>query len=195
MSRALHAEWNKVRTVRGPVRLLVAAIALTGALGVVADAAARCPSGNCRLDPARISLTGIYLSQAAVTILAVLAISGEYGSGMIRVTFTAVPHRTPPACRVRRSAPGPVWGSSPPGRPRRCWPAGCCSASGTRDRGPAPCLLGRLREQRDGRRKGVQEVLPAYRPEFSVAEESRQRDLAQRRGDQPRVVVRRGEHA
>jgi len=48
MSRALHAEWKKVRTVRGPVWLLVAAIALTGALGVVADAAARCPSGNCR---------------------------------------------------------------------------------------------------------------------------------------------------
>jgi len=94
VSRALHAEWTKFRTVPGPAWLLVAAIALTGALGVVADAAARCRSGNCQLDPARISLTGVYLSQAAVTILAVLAISGEYGSGMIRVTFTAVPRRT-----------------------------------------------------------------------------------------------------
>ena len=60
----------------------------------MADAVANWPSAGCQLDPARTSLTGIYLSQAIVAILAVLAISGEYTSGMIRITFTAVPRRT-----------------------------------------------------------------------------------------------------
>jgi ABC-2 type transport system permease protein len=91
---ALHAEWTKLRTVPGPNWLLLAVITATAALGVVADAAARCPSGGCQLDPVRISLTGIYLGQAIIAILAVLAISGEYGSGMILTTFTAMPRRT-----------------------------------------------------------------------------------------------------
>ncbi|MGH7734927.1 MAG: ABC transporter permease, partial [Gemmatimonadales bacterium] len=71
-----------------------AVITATVALGVAADAATKGPSGDCHLDPARTSLTGIYLSQAVVAILAVLAISSEYGSGMIRITFTAMPRRT-----------------------------------------------------------------------------------------------------
>jgi ABC-2 type transport system permease protein len=74
--------------------LLLAVAALTAGLGIVADAATSCPAGGCQVDPAKTALTGIYLSQALVAILAVLAISGEYGSGMIRVTFTAIPRRT-----------------------------------------------------------------------------------------------------
>jgi ABC-2 type transport system permease protein len=94
MREALHAEWTKLRTVPGTIWLLIAVIALTVALGVVADAATKCPSSGCGLDPAKVSFTGIYLSQAIVVILAVLAISGEYSNGMIRTTFTAMPRRT-----------------------------------------------------------------------------------------------------
>jgi ABC-2 type transport system permease protein len=90
----LHAEWTKLRTVPGTGWLLLAVAALTAAVGAVADAATRCPAGACHLDPARTSLTGIGLSQAIVAILAVLAVSGEYGTGMIRVTLTAMPRRT-----------------------------------------------------------------------------------------------------
>jgi ABC-2 type transport system permease protein len=94
LREALHAEWTKLRTVPGTIWLLLAVVALTAALGVVADAATSCPSGGCQVDPAKTAFTGIYLSQAIVAILAVLAISGEYGTGMIRVTFTAIPRRT-----------------------------------------------------------------------------------------------------
>jgi ABC-2 type transport system permease protein len=90
---ALRAEWTKLRTSPGTSWLLLAVAALTAAAGAVSDAATRCPSASCHLDPARTSLTGIYLSQAVVAVLAVLAISGEYGSGMIRTTFTAMPRR------------------------------------------------------------------------------------------------------
>ena len=93
MSRALHAEWTKLRTVPGPAWLLLAAAALTTAAGVLADTAASCPDAACQLDPARTTLTGIYLSQAVVAIVGVLAISGEYGTGLIRVSLAASPRR------------------------------------------------------------------------------------------------------
>jgi ABC-2 type transport system permease protein len=93
MRDALCAEWTKLRTVPGTAWLLLAVIALTAALGIVADAAARCPSRACGLDPAKVSLTGIYLSQAVAVILAVLAVGSEYSSGMILATLTAMPRR------------------------------------------------------------------------------------------------------
>jgi ABC-2 type transport system permease protein len=90
---ALHAEWTKLRTLAGTRWLLPAAAALTVAVGAAAAAATRCPAGACADDPAKISLTGIYLGQAVVAVLAVLAVSGEYGTGMIRLTLAAAPRR------------------------------------------------------------------------------------------------------
>jgi hypothetical protein len=65
-------------------------ITLTTAVSAAAAAAVKCPSAGCDLDPAKISLTGIDLGQAVVAILAVFAISGEYSTGMIRVSLAAV---------------------------------------------------------------------------------------------------------
>jgi len=94
MIRSLHAEWTKVRTVAGPGALLLAAAALTAAIGVAAaNAASGCPGRGCQVDPAKVSLTGIYLSQAVVAIIAVTAVSGEYSTGMIRLTLAATPRR------------------------------------------------------------------------------------------------------
>ncbi len=89
----LHAEWTKLRTVPGPGWLALAVIAATVALSAAAAATARCPAAGCAADPAKISLTGIVLSQAVVAVLAVLVVSGEYGTGMIRVTLAAMPRR------------------------------------------------------------------------------------------------------
>jgi ABC-2 type transport system permease protein len=72
---------------------MFAAVALTVAVSAAAAAAARCPATGCGQDPAKVSLTGIYLGQVVVAIVAVLAISGEYSSGMIRITLAAMPHR------------------------------------------------------------------------------------------------------
>ena len=93
MTAALHAEWTKLRTVAGPGWLLLAAIALTAAVGAAAANAVGCPAGGCQVDPAKVSLTGIYLGQAVVAIVAVTAVSGEYSTGMIRLTLTAMPRR------------------------------------------------------------------------------------------------------
>jgi ABC-2 type transport system permease protein len=91
---ALHAEWTKLRTAPGTFGLLFAAVALTVAVSAAAAAAARCPATGCGQDPAKVSLTGVYLGQVVVAVVAVLAISGEYSSGMIRTTLAAMPRRT-----------------------------------------------------------------------------------------------------
>jgi ABC-2 type transport system permease protein len=90
---ALRAEWTKLRTLAGTWWLLLAVIALTAAVGGVTAATVTCQAAGCGGDPARIALSGVDLSQAVVAILAVLAISGEYSSGMIRTTLTAMPRR------------------------------------------------------------------------------------------------------
>jgi ABC-2 type transport system permease protein len=90
---ALHAEWTKLRTLTGTWWLLLTVIALTAAVGIGAATAVSCQAAGCGQDPAKIALSGVDLSQAVVAILAVLAISGEYSTGMIRTTLTAMPRR------------------------------------------------------------------------------------------------------
>lgn len=90
---ALHAEWTKLRTVASTGWLLAGAAALTVAVGVLVDLAATCPPTGCSADPAKLSLTGVQAGQAIVAIIAVLTVSNEYSTGMIRITLTAMPRR------------------------------------------------------------------------------------------------------
>ena len=91
--QTLHAEWTKLRTVASTGWLLLGAAVLTVAVSTAADAAATCSSSGCQADSARLSLTGVQVGQAIVAVLAVLAISNEYSTSMIRVTLTAMPRR------------------------------------------------------------------------------------------------------
>jgi ABC-2 type transport system permease protein len=92
---ALHAEWTKLRTAGGLAWLLAGTAVLTVAVSATATAAARCPSGTaCSVDTTKLSLSGIEFGQAVVAVLAVLVISGEYSTGMIRITLTAMPRRS-----------------------------------------------------------------------------------------------------
>ena len=93
MTEALHAEWTKLRTLPGTGWLLLGTVALTVGMSAAVGAAVSCSASDADQDPAKISLTGISLGQAVVAILAVLAISGEYSTGMIRTTLTAMPRR------------------------------------------------------------------------------------------------------
>ena len=89
-AQTLHAEWTKLRTLASTGWLLLAAVALTAAVSATAVAATAFAPG---LDLARLSLTGVQAGQAVVAVLAVLAVSNEYSTGMIRVTLTAMPRR------------------------------------------------------------------------------------------------------
>jgi ABC-2 type transport system permease protein len=91
---ALYAEWTKLRTVPGTLWLFLGTIVSTTGVGAFAAATMKCLPGECILDPARTSLTGVILGQTIVAILAVLTIGGEYSTGMIRTSLTANPRRT-----------------------------------------------------------------------------------------------------
>jgi ABC-2 type transport system permease protein len=90
LAETIHAEWTKLRTLASTGWLLLVVVALTVMVSVATVAAATVAPG---IDPAKLNLTGIQAGQAAVAILAVVAISNEYSTGMIRVTLTAMPRR------------------------------------------------------------------------------------------------------
>jgi ABC-2 type transport system permease protein len=92
MIAAVHAEWTKLRTVSSSAWLLLTLLALTVGFAVIATDVVKCPA-SCSIDTTKISLTGILLSQAAAAGLAVIFVTGEYSSGMMRTTLTAVPRR------------------------------------------------------------------------------------------------------
>ncbi len=92
MRQALHAECTKLRTLSGTRWLLLATFALTVAVSALA-AAVSYPHAGATRDLSKLSLTGIQLGQALVALLAVVTISNEYSSGMIRTTLAAMPRR------------------------------------------------------------------------------------------------------
>jgi len=94
MSKALYAEWTKLRTLPGTGWLLLGVVAATVIISATVSAAVSCSStAACHVDVTKLSLTGTYLGQAVVAIVAVLAVSGEYATGMIAATLAAMPHR------------------------------------------------------------------------------------------------------
>jgi len=94
MTDSLYAEWTKLRTLTSTAWLLLGAVVLTIGITVAVLAAThQSPGSGGGQDPTKIALTGIDLGQAVIAVLAVLAISEEYGTGMIRTTLAAMPRR------------------------------------------------------------------------------------------------------
>jgi len=95
VTRALSAEWIKVRSLPGTGWLLLIAVVATVAVSAGASAAMSCTSSAaCHPDITQLSLSGTDVGQAVVAVVAVLAVTGEYATGMIRATLAAVPRRT-----------------------------------------------------------------------------------------------------
>ena len=90
---AVRAEWTKLRTTPGPGWLLLVAATVTVALGAAVSGAAGCGRTGCEIDATRIAFSGVYLGQAPIAVVAVLAISGEHSTALIRTTLTAIPNR------------------------------------------------------------------------------------------------------
>jgi ABC-2 type transport system permease protein len=82
-------EWIKLRTLRSTTWVLGAGMGVTVALGVVAGFNTRGVTG----DPTSNVLAGIAFGQVITGVLGVLAMTGEYSSGLIRTTLAAVPRR------------------------------------------------------------------------------------------------------
>jgi ABC-2 type transport system permease protein len=92
--RYLRAEWTKLRTAPETGWLVLGIVAATLAVGLVVMMNVPCATTVCGGDPTKAWLTGVQLGQALVAVLAVLAVGGEYGTGMIHSTLAAMPRRS-----------------------------------------------------------------------------------------------------
>ena len=100
--RILRSEWLKLQTLRSTwFTLLAAVLVLVIASGIIANhvhdnlahgAVFRDPEDR---DVLTLPFRGFGLSQLVMGVLGVLAITGEYATGTIRASFTAVPRRLP----------------------------------------------------------------------------------------------------
>jgi hypothetical protein len=97
--RVLRSEWLRLWSLRSTWITLGVTILIIVGLGAAFTAARaahwppRDPGELVSFDPTRTSLGGTFLAQLSVGILGVLVVTGEYSTGMIRATFTAVPRR------------------------------------------------------------------------------------------------------
>lgn len=99
--RVIRSEWTKFRSLRSSKVTLLVAVVLTIGLGALISAVTAAHYTDMRaarraaFDPIVTSLNGVNIAQLAVGVLGVLLISGEYATGMIRSSLTAVPERLP----------------------------------------------------------------------------------------------------
>jgi hypothetical protein len=92
----LRSEARKLGTVRSTFWIVLAAVAfnvVTAALLGLLLPGHLSAHQKATIDSVRVSLGGLHLSQIAVGLLGVLAVTSEYSSGMIRATLAAVPQR------------------------------------------------------------------------------------------------------
>lgn len=92
----LKSECLKLLSVRSTFWTLLSAVVFNVGLGAAVGAfvpSHLSDSDKQHLDAIRLSLGGLHLSQIAIGVLGVLAITSEYSTGMIRATFGAVPQR------------------------------------------------------------------------------------------------------
>jgi hypothetical protein len=96
--RAVNSEWIKFRSLRSTWWSIGIALLISVGLGILFSdlrGSDIVHHGGGEPDQTALSLRGFYLAQLAVGVLGVLFITGEYSTGMIRATLSAVPKRVP----------------------------------------------------------------------------------------------------
>jgi ABC-2 type transport system permease protein len=95
------SEWTKLYSLRSTRYALLATAVMTIGFGIIASAAtvsrwsSLSAADKATFDPLSTSLLGVRFGVLAIGVLGVLLIAGEYTTGMIRSTMTAVPRRLP----------------------------------------------------------------------------------------------------
>lgn len=102
----LRSEWIKLRSLRSTVWSYLIVIALAIGMALImslsmtngmngGEGIGSAPAAQQAGMVVQSSIFGVYFGQLVAGVLGVLVISGEYSTGMIRSTLTAVPKRTP----------------------------------------------------------------------------------------------------
>jgi ABC-2 type transport system permease protein len=99
--RVLRSELTKFRSLRSTIYTLLTAVALMIGIGAIFSAVTASqyhtlsPLERALVNPVTTSLSGVMFAVVAFGVLGVLVTSGEYSTGMIRSSLTAVPRRLP----------------------------------------------------------------------------------------------------
>ena len=99
MPALMRSEWTKLRSLRSTMWTLGITVVLGIGISALATAETRAHWSSMSLgsrlsfDPTSVSLIGVFFGQLTIGVLGVLVMSGEYGSGTIRATFSAAPRR------------------------------------------------------------------------------------------------------
>ncbi len=99
--QVIRSEWIKLRTVRSSWFVLAATVLGIAVIGLLVSYVSNAhwssmnASDRADFNPVNQDLIGVNLAELTVGVLGVLAVTGEYATGMIRATFAAVPGRFP----------------------------------------------------------------------------------------------------
>lgn len=92
LGHALASEWTKIKSLRSTVWTLGVFVMLVVGIGLLT--ASQTTAADYMNTPYTVpAFFGLLLGQICLVTLGVLVVSSEYGTGMIRTTFTAAPQR------------------------------------------------------------------------------------------------------
>ncbi|MGA4841017.1 ABC transporter permease [Streptomyces sp. G45] len=92
-ARVLRSEWHKLWTLRTTWITLLTASALVVAVGITMGSTY--DGDDSDVDTVVFVLFGTQLSQICLAVLGILVTAGEYATGLVRASLTAVPRRVP----------------------------------------------------------------------------------------------------
>ncbi|WP_371633172.1 ABC transporter permease [Streptomyces sp. NBC_01259] len=94
-ARVLRSEWHKLRSLRSTWITLGSTAALVLAVGILMGTTYTSGGGDSDVDTVVMVLYGTTLGTLCTVVLGILVTAGEYSTGMIRASLTAVPRRLP----------------------------------------------------------------------------------------------------
>ncbi|MGH4029392.1 ABC transporter permease [Actinomycetota bacterium Odt1-20B] len=92
-ARVLRSEWHKLWSLRSTWITLALASAFVLGVGIIMGATY--DGDDAEIDTVVFTLFGTQLSQVCIAFLGILVTAGEYSTGLVRATMTAVPRRLP----------------------------------------------------------------------------------------------------
>ncbi len=94
-ARVLRSEWHKLRSLRSTWITVISAIVVVLGVGLIMGGTYTSGGGDSDVDTVVLTLYGSMLGQLCLIVLGTLMTAGEYATGMIRSSLTAVPARLP----------------------------------------------------------------------------------------------------
>lgn len=97
----LRSEWIKLRSLRSTVWSFALVIVVSLGMALLMSAPAASLDGNQATDDQQLQVLlntttfGLFFGQMIIAILGVISVTGEYSTGMMKSTLTAVPRRLP----------------------------------------------------------------------------------------------------